>query len=220
MMQGGAFQMKKLPFTLTALTIAVAFSLPAHSATLLGAKAGVDFWYADAKINNIKADDSNFQQSLYVSLEHFIPLIPNGKIRYTNVRSDKLLTNFDQYDLIAYYEILDNEMLSLDVGIDLQHYKGHFVGQNFSEWHPNLYGDVRLGIPATPVSLFGTFSYGTYEQTSTVDAEAGAIFTLDLAVADVNFKVGYRIQDYDFNYFIMPNTLVNQGFFAGVEIGI
>ncbi|WP_407332017.1 TIGR04219 family outer membrane beta-barrel protein [Enterovibrio sp. 27052020O] len=210
--------MKKLNLSLAALAVAATVSLPAQSAVLLGAKAGVDAWYADAKINDVRADDASVQGSYYVAFEHFIPLVPNAKIRYTGVESEKFNTDFTQYDLIAYYEILDNDLISFDIGLNLQKFDGRFAGQNFDEWQPAVYSDVRLGIPATPVSLFGTFSFGSYDETSTVDAEAGVLFTLGLVAADLNFKAGYRVQDYDFKYFSGPAKFMNDGFFGGVEL--
>lgn len=215
--------MKNSNLALSAFVVA-AFSLPAQSATFLGAKVGADFWFADAKVNSVNADDMTLQQSYYAAIEHFIPLVPNAKLRYTGLKSDKSQTNFSQYDLIAYYEILDNDLFTFDIGLNLQNFDGRFAGMDFNEWQPNLYSDVRVSIPATPISIFGTFSYGTFDDTSTVDAETGVIFTLPLAIADLNFKGGYRIQDYDFNYFPGANnnnnTFRNDGFFAGVEISI
>lgn len=218
--------MKKQILAAAALT--GTFALPA-SADILGAKAGMDFWYADAKINSISADDANFQQSYHASLEHFIPIVPNAKIRYTGVKSTinnaaslvKGDVKFDQYDLIAYYEILDNDLLILDIGLNLQHFNGTFLGKKFSEWQPNLYADGAIGLPGFPVSVFATFSAGEFDKTSTVDAEAGALYSLDLAVAAVNFKVGYRIIDHDFAYFPTAQAKIqNTGFFFGVDVDI
>ncbi len=210
--------MKKLNLSLAALAVAGAFSMPAQSAVLLGAKVGADAWYADAKINDVRADDASVQPSYYAAFEHFIPLIPNAKVRYTGVESAKFNTDFSQYDFIAYYEILDNDLLSFDIGLNLQNFTGRFAGQQFDEWQPNVYSDVRLGIPATPVSLFGSFSFGSYDENNTVDGEAGILFTVGLVAADLNFKAGYRIQDYDFNYFATKQSFQNDGFFGGVEL--
>lgn len=213
--------MKKLNLSLAALAVAGAFAMPAQAAVLLGAKVGADAWYADAKVNDVRADDTNVQGSYYAAFEHFIPLVPNAKIRYTGVQSNGALTEnveFTQYDLIAYYEILDNDLISFDIGLNLQKFEGDFGPRKFDEWQPAVYSDVRLGIPATPVSLFGTFSFGSFDDTSTVDAEAGVLFTLGLVAADLNFKAGYRVQDYDFAYFDgNPGKFYNDGFFGGVE---
>ncbi|MBE1276435.1 TIGR04219 family outer membrane beta-barrel protein [Enterovibrio baiacu] len=213
--------MKKLNLSLAALAVAGAFAMPAQAAVLLGAKVGADAWYADAKIDDKRADDTNVQGSYYAAFEHFIPLVPNAKIRYTDVSSSGANTpnvDFTQYDFIAYYEILDNDLISFDIGLNLQKFEGNWGSQNFDEWQPNVYSDVRLGIPATPVSLFGSFSFGSYDETSTVDGEAGILFTLGLVAADLNFKAGYRVQDYDFNYFgANQGKFMNDGFFGGVE---
>ena len=54
--------------------LALSSFLPfAAQADILGATAGVDFWYADAKINDVRADDAKFQASFHVALEHPIP---------------------------------------------------------------------------------------------------------------------------------------------------
>lgn len=206
---------------LAAVALASVASLHAN-ADVLGATAGVDFWYADAKINDIRADDASFQQSVSLAFEHPIPLIPNAKIRYTGVKSSKSNTDFDQYDLIAYYEILDNDLLRLDVGVNLQHFNGNFVNQHFSEWQPNLYATGAVGVPVLPLAIFGTFSFGEYDGTSTVDAEAGlALELIDFLPVSLDIKAGYRIIDHDFNYFNNTKSrIINDGFFFGVELDI
>lgn len=211
--------MKKISYL--AVAIMGAFSLPSHAAMLLGADAGLDYWLVDSEINKTKTGDYEADPSVFVSLEHFIPLIPNGKFRYTGVNSAETNTDYAQYDLVAYYEILDNDLISFDIGLNFQHFDGKFNGNTFSKWQPNLYSHVDLGIPMMPLSIFGEFSYGTFDSTSTVDAEAGAKFTIDLVAASIDLKAGYRVQDYDFSYFGANNGLsMNQGFFLGVQVGI
>ncbi len=211
--------MKKSSFL--AATILGVIALPAQSAALLGATAGVEYWAVDSEINNVKSSGFKADPSVYVSLEHFIPLIPNGKLRYTGVNTEDNSTDYDQFDLIAYYEILDNDLIEFDIGLNLQHFDGKYRGQTFTEWQPNLYSNVVVGIPATPLSIYGDFSYGTFDSTSTVDVEAGAMFSLSLVAASIDFKLGYRVQDYDFNYFGANDGLImNQGFYAGVQLSI
>ncbi|ATF10357.1 TIGR04219 family outer membrane beta-barrel protein [Candidatus Enterovibrio altilux] len=209
--------MKKINLSIVVLAAAGAFAIPAQSAVLLGAKIGTDAWYAGAKTNDIHVDDASIQSSYYIAFEHFIPLIPNAKVRYTGVASEKSKTDFTQYDFITYYEILDNNLISFDIGLNLQKFTGRFNNLNFDEWQPNIYSDVRLGIPTTLVSLFGSCSVGSYNETNTVDGEAGILFTLGLVAADLNFRVGYRIQNYKFNYFGTNNgKFQNNGFFSGI----
>ncbi|MGL5334717.1 MAG: TIGR04219 family outer membrane beta-barrel protein [Enterovibrio sp.] len=209
------------------LSIAAALSCSAQ-ADVFALKGGIDYWYADAKINSLKADDAKSQYSAYLAFEHFIPLLPNAKVRYTNVKATGVAgianitaTEFDQIDWIAYYELFDNDMMSFDVGINLQHFNGKFAGRSFSEWQPNLYADGRINIPAMPLALFATFSAGTLDDSSTADAEAGALFNVNLGMLELNLKAGYRIMDHDFSYFAPASaTIRNQGFFLGGEIHI
>ncbi len=208
--------MKKQTLTLAAITAIAALSFPAQ-AKLLEVKAGIDAWYSDAKVNNVKANDSSFKPSMYVAVEHFIPLIPNVKLRYTDVKASSLNLDINQYDLIAYYEILDSKTLSFDLGINLQNFDGNFSRtQTINKWQPNLYGSVALGIPTTPMSIYSTLSIGEFDSTSTVDGEVGVQFTTGF-ILDVGLKAGYRVQDYDFN---LPTAgkVYNRGFFAGVEL--
>ncbi|MGL5291884.1 MAG: TIGR04219 family outer membrane beta-barrel protein, partial [Vibrionaceae bacterium] len=96
------------------LAITAALSCSAQ-ADVFALKGGVDYWYAEAKVNGIKADDAESQYSAYLAFEHFIPLLPNAKVRYTNVKATingqpaaTNTTEFDQIDWIAYYELFDN----------------------------------------------------------------------------------------------------------------
>ncbi|MGL4734732.1 MAG: TIGR04219 family outer membrane beta-barrel protein [Enterovibrio sp.] len=203
------------------LAITAALSCSAQ-ADVFALKGGVDYWNAEAKINGFKTNDAKSQYSAYIALEHFIPLLPNAKVRYTNVKADGFFpTEFDQIDWIAYYEILDNDLMSFDVGLNLQHFKGKIASRSFSEWQPNLYADGKIHLPMMPLSLFATFSAGSLDDSSTADAEAGALFKANLGLLDLNLKAGYRIMDYDFSYFAPASTTVrNQGFFLGAEIHI
>lgn len=212
--------MKKYSFLAASLAFAIA--LPAHSATLLGADVNLNYWFSDTKINSLKDSSVETNPSLSASLEHFIPLVPNVKFGYTNVSGNNNL-DYSQYDLIAYYEILDNDMLSFDIGLNLQHFNGKFRSAGLEIWQPNLYSRAAVGLPGLPVSIFGSFSYGTLDNVSTVDLEAGVGYTLDLAAAKVNFNLGYRMQDNDFalSVFGIPTGKIeSSGFFAGVSLGI
>lgn len=223
--------MKNIHASLLAAAVVSTLSLPAHSAMLLGATAELDYWVYDSTIDGIKAHDVTDATSVSLSVEHFIPLIHNGEFRYTGVKASSkdsatnllnVSTDYEQYDLIAYYEILDNDMLSFDIGLNLQHYTGKFTGISYSKWQPNLYSKAQVGLPTLPLSVYGEFSYGTFDDTSTVDFETGVKYTLDLIAADINFDLGYRIQDNEFSGIlpIRKSTIKNEGFYLGVEIAI
>ncbi len=212
--------MKKYLFLAASLVFAAA--TPAYSATLLGADVTVNYWFSESKINSIKDDSVKTNPTLSASLEHFIPLVPNVKFGYTNVSGDYNL-DYSQYDFIAYYEILDNDLLSFDIGLNLQHFNGKFRYANLDIWQPNLYSRAVVGIPGLPVSIFGSFSYGTLDNVSTVDLEAGVSYSLDLVAAKVNFNLGYRMQDNDFGLTVLGvpiSKIESEGFFMGVSVGI
>ncbi|KLV04896.1 MULTISPECIES: TIGR04219 family outer membrane beta-barrel protein [Photobacterium] len=211
--------MNKLTLTALAGAMALAAAVPAQADVLLGAKVGADAWFTDAKINDSSAAaDSHTSGSYYLALEHFIPLVPNVRLRYTNV--DNGAVSFGQTDYTLYYEILDNDAIAFDLGLTMAKFNaGQFGAERFSEWQPALYGNVEVGIPMTPVSFFGDVNYGNYDSTRTLDALAGVKWTVPLVV-DLNLRAGYRVMDYDFDFVRNGGDFKTDGWFAGVEIDL
>ncbi|OOF06671.1 TIGR04219 family outer membrane beta-barrel protein [Salinivibrio sp. MA607] len=215
--------MKTTSMTLAAAAFTALLAMPSQAATLAGGKVGADAWFMDADVNNVEADDASTAGSYYAALEHPLPLIPNAKIRQTSVSVDGARTgkvDFDQIDFVAYYEFLDNDLVSVDAGVNLQRFQsGKFQGQSFDEWQPNLYVDARVGLIGTPLNVFATVSKGEFDGTSTLDAEAGLIYQLGLVAADLNVRGGYRMIDHDFDYFDNnKGELDLTGFFVGAEL--
>ncbi|KLV00349.1 ABC-type Fe3+-hydroxamate transport system, periplasmic component [Photobacterium aquae] len=210
--------MNKIALSAVAAAVALAAAVPAQAATLLGVKVGADAWFTDAKINDNKVDgESNTTGSYYVALEHFIPLVPNARLRYTDV--DNGAVSFNQTDYTAYYEILDNDAIALDLGLTMTQFNsGKFYGQSFSEWQPTIYGNVEVGIPMTPVSVFGDLNVGDYDGTSIVDGQAGVKWSLSMVAVDLNLRAGYRVMDYDFDFVNKGGQFKSDGWFAGAEI--
>ncbi|OOE94496.1 Fe3+-hydroxamate ABC transporter substrate-binding protein [Salinivibrio sp. AR647] len=214
--------MKTTSMTLAAAAFTALLAMPSQAATLAGGKVGADAWFMDADVNNVEADDASTAGSYYAALEHPLPLIPNAKIRQTSVSVDGTRSgnvDFDQIDFVAYYEFLDNDLVSVDAGVNLQRFQsGKFQGQSFDEWQPNLYVDARVGLVGTPLNVFATVSKGEFDGTSTLDAEAGLIYQLGLIAADLNVRGGYRMIDHDFDYFNKKAELDLTGFFVGAEL--
>ena len=136
---------KGLKFSLAALGLLLCL-LVSHGAKAdaLGLFMGVGVWAADntgdiqsgsdpVDVEDELGFDSENLGYAYVALEHFIPLIPNLRLQYTDLGysgSDSLNTGFNgvdfdgrvdadfdlsKTDLIAYWRILDN-ILNLDIG--------------------------------------------------------------------------------------------------------
>nr|WP_086939465.1 TIGR04219 family outer membrane beta-barrel protein [Thaumasiovibrio occultus] len=203
--------MKK--FALSALVLAMA--LPAH-ADVLALKAGVDAWAVDSKTNDVYGGDDT-AGSYYVAFEHFIPLIPNVRLRQTSVETSALA--FDMTDVTAYYEMLDNDLIAFDLGLTLTNYSnGRFRAQQFDEWEPSIYGNVKIGVPATNFGLFTELNFGSFTDSSVVDAQAGLEYTIGLVAADVNLRAGYRVIDNDFGFVAGDGKAWADGAFAGVEV--
>jgi outer membrane protein len=175
--------MKKVVLSLAA-AMTLAAALPAQADTLLGVKVGADAWFTNAKVDGHKSDDTS--TSYYASFEHFIPLVPNVMVRYNDINAGNV--KFEQSDFTAYYEILDNDLVALDLGVTMSKFAGVKIQQNnsFSDWQPTIYGSAELGIPATPL-------------------------------ADLNLRAGYRMMDYDFKKSNTGDVDLD-GWFAGVEV--
>ncbi|WP_297481866.1 TIGR04219 family outer membrane beta-barrel protein [uncultured Photobacterium sp.] len=206
--------MKKVVLSLAA-AMTLAATLPAQADTLLGVKVGADAWFTNAKVAGQKSDDTS--TSYYASFEHFIPLVPNVMVRYNNIDTGNV--NFEQSDFTAYYEILDNDLVALDLGLTMTKFAGvQIQHQNsFSDWQPTVYAAAELGIPATPLSVFAQANAGKYDGTSLFDGQAGVKFTFDLIAADLNLRAGYRMMDYDFKKSTSGDVDLD-GWFAGVEV--
>ncbi|KKC98087.1 TIGR04219 family outer membrane beta-barrel protein [Photobacterium halotolerans] len=216
--------MKRNMLSAAAVAVAIAAAVPAQADMLLGGTVGADAWMSSAEINDAVDGGDKTIPSFYASFEHFIPLIPNARIAYANVESDAVA--FKQTDFTLYYEILDNDLVAVDVGVSLIKFgdgeynaQGHM--QTFDdEWQPAIYGNAEVGIPMTPLAVFVEGNVGSFDDTSTLDAKAGMKFTIPLVAANLNLRGGYRVMDYDFDAIHNPagSKVKLDGFFAGVEV--
>lgn len=182
-------------------------------------KGGYDYWSANAKAkvkaHEIEAGEKQAQHSYYLAFEHFVPLIPNAKLRSTKVKSNKLEMDYRQTDYILYYRLLDSKVIGLDFGVNMQ----HFSGVKDLEWQPAVYGDVEFTIPMTPVTLYSTVSASKFDGTRTFDGEAGAKWTIEMGPLDLGLKAGYRIMDNDFKDKAANEANVRlDGYYLGTEL--
>ncbi|WP_318507932.1 TIGR04219 family outer membrane beta-barrel protein [Photobacterium leiognathi] len=207
--------MKKVMLSVAAV-VALASAVPAQADTLLGVKVGADAWFANAKVDGNKSDDTS--GSYYASIEHFIPLVPNFMVRYNNIDTGNVA--FEQSDLTAYYEILDNDLVALDLGVTVSKFGSVKLNNDdrFSDWQPTLYGNAEIGIPATPLTVFAQANAGNFDGTRLFDGQAGVKYTIGLVAADLNIRGGYRMMDYDFDKAKNTGDVDLDGWFAGVEV--
>lgn len=159
--------------------------------------------------------DTESQGYFFASLEHFVPLVPNVRVMYTNIEhsgsgttsftfdnqtfSGTVVSNIQQksLDLIAYYEVLDN-VVSLDLGLNIRKLdidytiksSGTISTDTVSQTVPMLYALVG-GSPWPDLILSGEISYIAYSGSSMSDFTAKVAYTTS---AFIGVEAGYRKQ--------------------------
>ncbi|WP_283709439.1 TIGR04219 family outer membrane beta-barrel protein [Pseudoalteromonas prydzensis] len=233
----------------------------AHADTLLGLYVGVDGWQSDNSgsfADNGNMQDFNFEDetfiSYYAALEHPIPLVPNIKLKYTELelngsttldgtfefgdtsfttdRPASTITDLSHIDYILYYEIFDNDLVSIDLGVNAKQFDGDIIvtgisnGQettetvDFSGFVPLVYGRAEVGLPLTGFSVFFEGSLLAIDDSKVQDYQAGIAWALlDNLAIDLDIKAGYRqmtleLDDIDDLY----TDIDASGPFAGVQI--
>ncbi|CAB0151679.1 hypothetical protein PSI9734_02054 [Pseudidiomarina piscicola] len=190
------------------------------------------------------------QGSYYLALEHPVPLFPNLKVRHNELKGSGEHTlsqdyeffgstfsttqplmyqsDFSHTDYTFYYELFDNDLLTFDVGATAKRVEGNievrnqdfFTTQATDGWIPTLYSQLRVGIPATPFTVYGIANAVSVDDSKVEDYEAGLEYRMveNLAV-DVNLQLGYRVfnielDDLDDVY----SDLEYRGPYLGLEI--
>lgn len=237
--------MKKTLLATALLGLCVATS--AQAATVVGFKMGADYWQADT--SGSFADkgqpqqnfdyDSSAQGSYWIAVEHPLPLIPNIKVRensldqkgsgaYANNFEGRVTVNTDlsNTDFILYYELLDNDILSVDLGAAYKLMNGSLRVQDAG--HPEqkdvdsgivmAYASAELGMPGLGLFGFADLMQGLNE-TNVHDFAIGLGWGFDGTAVDLRLRVGYREFVFDANNFsgVSADTKFD-GYFAGVEI--
>lgn len=151
---------------LASLLFASALPLSAHADTIFGVYAGAAQWsqeysgrFGSSDSDQVCAGGCNFNidlnddlgldeedgTTLWVAVEHPIPVLPNLKFERNELKTDasnmltrditygdetfttntNVDTHFDlsHNDYVLYYEVLDN-WVSLDIGLDIKHFDG------------------------------------------------------------------------------------------------
>ena len=157
------------------------------------------------------------QGYLFITFEHPVPIVPNVRILATSldhsgsgtatfVLDGKTFTgdvastsSFDQTDITAYWEVLDN-VVSVDLGLNVKFldfsYSVASTGESTSDsvdaTIPMVYGLVGVSpIPGLLLSLEG--NYVSISGSSLTDLAAKVAYTTDF---HLGFEGGYRSQSY------------------------
>lgn len=196
------------------------------------AKVTGSFGEKNSQTGDVALQEFNFDDqqdgSYSVALEHPIPLIPNIKIASTTLDTDgqtvitesgfsfgdisypinttvDTVFNISYVDYTFYYEILDNDLLTLDVGITARDFEGDMtitddIGvlslskEEFSAIVPMLYSSAIIGLPFTGLNIFAQGNYTGYDDSSIYDLQAGISYALlDNLAVDLNVELGYKV---------------------------
>lgn len=248
--------MKKILSTLTCGVILAS----AAWADMTKVEIGVGAWmqtpegsasYTDGGADGSYASSEKDSTEPYVwmLIKHPVPILPNLRLEYVSLEDSGLATgqfkDFDigavttsltydmkQYDIIPYYNILDNtSWITLDLGLDLKIIdasysaaaSGAFTGYSDSVTLvvPLLYARARVEIPATDIGLEADVKYITTGDSTVYDVSAKVDYTLDFVpVIQPALEVGYRMQkiDIDESNVDAKVDVDFSGFYAGLML--
>lgn len=186
-------------FTASPLSILTLIMLtPAHADTFIGSDIEVGLWSPSYDAGNVVGGASGEDQSVFASatIEHGLLAIPNLKVSLSQVDNDKF--EYTKIDYTAYYEALDNDTISIDVGMGLSQYKsGKYLSQGFTGTIPHLYVDAEFGMPLMNTTLYTDVKFMDYDGSQITDAMAGLRYDVNLIATDLGIKGGYRMQSVD-----------------------
>lgn len=247
---------------LSAAIVATCFLPQAKADTILGLYLGADYWSTSTSgslgtstdLQSFQFEDQDFT-NFYVALEHPIPLIPNVKIKYnelelnasaalnqsfsfgnrvysvnTTVTGDGDLSHIDY---VLYYEIFDNSLVSIDLGVSAKQFDGYVAVKgddaslgmaeetlDLKGYVPLAYGAVEFGLPLTGLSAFAEGSFLAFDGSRIQDYQVGIAWEfIDNMAVDVALKAGYRsmlleLDDLDDIY----TDIKVDGLFAGLQV--
>ncbi|WP_028863224.1 TIGR04219 family outer membrane beta-barrel protein [Psychromonas aquimarina] len=203
-----------------AAVVASVISMPSM-ADFLGVYAGIDYRTMSTShtANGMSGEfkDSN-NLSGYVALEHFVPLIPNAKLKYSDLGSEyndgSINTDSSAMNAILYYQLFDNDLFEFDFGVAYTKVETDF--NNLSTELGQAYGAAKVHIPGVNMHAFTEVTAGSLSDDNATDAEIGLAYTFNPDSNLLNFAVraGYRYQDAEINNFKQEN----KGVFAGLEV--
>lgn len=169
----------------------------------------------------------------YFVIEHPIPLVPNLKYVNTKLTSSgsgnvvttfgtytsgtSVTTSFDlsQTDTILYYEILDNDLVSFDLGLNAKMVDGKAVVNSdtatFSGTVPMLYGAVEIGLPAG-FALAAEISTISAGGNTISDTTAKVTYTTDF---NLGIEAGVRTMSVKIDIDDVKSSMDFSGMFIG-----
>jgi len=208
--------MKKI--LLASLFAATSFSASADM--LVGGDFELNTWVQTQTVGDNGSDTSG-NLTFEGSIEHFIPLVPNLKLAQSIVAGDDL--EYTKRDFTLYYEILDNDVASLDLGVGVTQFtdsKVRLLGTwiDFEGLLPHVYAGTEVGIVGTPFFVFAKGLGLGYDDNYVYDYSVGVQYEIPFYAFDIELQAGYRAQVFDFEDFDdVSFDAETKGLFAGVN---
>ena len=203
-----------------------------NNTTSLSNQTGVDNLLLDPYANSREYNlDRKGSAQISLAFEHPIPLIPNAKIRYVNLKSQTenevagqpvYDLNIDHTDFILYYEILDT-IVNADIGLGATSLNGDVKTLGLSKTDidktvPVIYGSAGVKLPFTGLSAKAELLYSNINDTKITDAQAELQYNfIDNLLVDVGLTAGYRILDIKLDDYEKNDLKFN---FKGPYIGL
>jgi len=202
-----------------AAIVAGVISMPTM-ADFLGVYAGVDYRTTATThtANGYTGDfDDTNNLSGYLAFEHFIPMLPNVKLKYSDLSSEQSLDSAEiasaSKNAILYYQLFDNGLFEFDLGLAYTRVETDYQDQ--SSDLGQAYGAAKVHIPGVAMHAFAEVIAGSVMDDDATDAEVGLayMFNPDSLLLNISVRAGYRYQEAKINSFEQEN----KGLFAGLE---
>ena len=178
-------------------SVAIAATSAPVYADVLGAKVGVDYFYSDLDINGASSSKQKDNYRAYAAFEHFVPLLPNALLEYSTHGTDA--AGFEQLSATGYYELLDNGLVALDLGVGLSRYFDITAASDTSsETTPHAYIASEVMLPITHFSLFADAKLFGLQDVEGEEITAGLRWSTAMPI-EVGLRLGYSFTDLTFD---------------------
>jgi outer membrane protein len=209
--------MKKQIFT---AVIASAICMPSMAMLDLDVYTGIDYRTTDTS-QSFSGTDQDLKDtnnlSGYLAIEHFIPMLPNAKLKYsdlsTETTADSSSIKGSASNAILYYQLFDNGLFEFDFGLAYTSMEtdSHNINADLSQ----AYAAAKLFVPGTGIHAFTEVVSGSLTNDKATDAELGLAYTFNPdSIINIAVRAGYRFQDATIGAFEQEN----KGLFAGLEL--
>lgn len=249
--------MKKVFYSLTCTALLASSVMADFTRVEMGAGAWMqtpkgDAFYTDGGADGsyVSSEKDSTEPYVWILVKHPVPILPNLRVEYVSIEDSGIASgefkDFDispapyttlsydmkQYDIIPYYNILDNTTwFTLDLGLDIKIVDASynaapttgFAGYNDSVTFavPLLYVRTRAEIPSTDIGLEADIKYITTGDSTVYDVRAKVDYTFDFTpTVQPALEVGYRVQKIDIDESSVDAKLDIEfsGFYAGLML--